>query len=220
MRAPAVRRRHSQGLTDDGGRPTRHFRGARGRRFGLQAPAPRAVTPKSGCSRCRVVRRAPSLALRDDGHRSKSDDTFHGVRCLSTKSAQRIVGAPTYLTGAFRSQGFSPSQRLDPLWTSWLCFTPHPSPGFRPPELFPLDQPASPLGARCSLAVQEPDRGTGPRSGHPHASDLRLQSLDPVEHPSPVGPKPSGPLLSWPFSPSRLAGHDCWTEVRPSRASL
>jgi hypothetical protein len=71
MRAPAVRRRHSQGLTDDGGRPTRHFRGARGRRFGLQAPAPRAVTPKSGCSRCRVVRRAPSLALRDDGHRSK-----------------------------------------------------------------------------------------------------------------------------------------------------
>jgi len=67
-------------------------------------------------------------------------DTSHGVRCLSTKSASRIVVSDC-LPDTFRSQGFSPSQRLHPLDASWLCFTPHPSTGFRPSELFPRDQP-------------------------------------------------------------------------------
>ena len=58
--------------------------------------------------------------------------------------------APDYLPGTFRSQGFSPSQRFDPTDTSWLCFTPHPSIGFRPSELFPRSQPSR-LSTRHAL---------------------------------------------------------------------
>lgn len=79
-------------------------------------------------------------------------DTSHGVRCLSTKSASRIVVSDC-LPDTVRSQGFSPSQRLHPLETSWLYFTPHPSTGFRPSELFPRESAATPLGIPCSLAV-------------------------------------------------------------------
>jgi hypothetical protein len=71
------------------------------------------------------------------------NDTSHEVRCLSAKSVTVIVLTLVYLTSAFRSQGFSPSQRFDPTATSRLCFTPLPPIGFRPPELFPLDQPRS-----------------------------------------------------------------------------
>jgi hypothetical protein len=49
--------------------------------------------------------------------------------------------APDCLPGTFRSQGFSPSQRFDPTDALWLCFTPHPSIGFWPPEHFPHSQP-------------------------------------------------------------------------------
>jgi hypothetical protein len=97
-------------------------------------------------------------------HPSKSSDTSHGVRCLSTKSVPRIV-APTYLTGAIRSQGFSPSQRLDPLGTSWLCFAPHPSIGFTASRASPAQPAVAPLDARCSPAVQvsAPERPKSPR---------------------------------------------------------
>jgi hypothetical protein len=127
------------------------------RRKTLQSTGTRSRSEplESGRTSCRVARRAPSLALRDDGHLgAKNSDTSHGVRCLSTKSASRIVGAPTCLTGAIRSQGFSPSQRFDPLETSWLCFTPHPSAGFRASRAFPAQPAAAPLDAQCSPAVQ------------------------------------------------------------------
>jgi len=58
--------------------------------------------------------------------------------------------APDYLPGTFRSQGFSPSQRFDPTDASWLCFTPHPSLGFGPPERLPHNQPSR-LSARRAL---------------------------------------------------------------------
>jgi len=58
-----------------------------------------------------------------------------------TKSASMIVDVSDYLPDTFRSQGFSPSQRFDPINASWLCFAPHPSIGFRPSELFPYSQP-------------------------------------------------------------------------------
>lgn len=67
-------------------------------------------------------------------------DTSHGVRCLSTKSAPRIV-VSVYLPDTIRSRSFSLPQRFHPLDASWLCFTPLPSTGFRPSELFPRDQP-------------------------------------------------------------------------------
>jgi len=54
------------------------------------------------------------------------------------------------LTDTFRSQSFSLSQRFDPARTSWLCFAPHPSRGFRSSELFPLSQPI-PLARFCAL---------------------------------------------------------------------
>lgn len=52
------------------------------------------------------------------------------VPCLSTKSDVPIVDTLDCLPSAFRSQGFSPSQRFDPGTPSWLCFKPHPSVGF------------------------------------------------------------------------------------------
>jgi hypothetical protein len=102
----------------------------------------------------------PRALRADRHHEAKNSDTSHGVRCLSTKSASRIVGAPTCLTGAIRSQGFSPSQRFHPLETSWLCFTPHPSAGFRASRAFSAQPAAAPLGALCSPAVQVSAPGT------------------------------------------------------------
>jgi hypothetical protein len=34
-----------------------------------------------------------------------------------------------------------PLNGFHPTGASWFCFTPHPSIGFWPPELFPLSQP-------------------------------------------------------------------------------
>jgi hypothetical protein len=76
-------------------------------------------------------------------------DTSHGVRCLSTETVPVIL-TPVCLTDAVRSQGFSPSQRFFPTGTSRLCFAPHPSVGFGPPELFPLSQPSH-LSVRLAL---------------------------------------------------------------------
>jgi len=70
----------------------------------------------------------------------ENDDTFHGVRFPSAKSVQAIV-VSGYLPDTIRPQGFSPSRRFEPTWTLWLCFAPHPPMGFRPSELFPLNQP-------------------------------------------------------------------------------
>jgi hypothetical protein len=78
------------------------------------------------------------------------DDTSPGVRYLSAKSAPVIVDTPAYLTDAFRSQGFSPSQRFDPTGASRLCFAPLPPIGFRPSELLPPGQPRC-LSAPCAL---------------------------------------------------------------------
>jgi hypothetical protein len=78
------------------------------------------------------------------GHRARhtagSRGTFHEVRFLSAKVTQVVVML-VCLTNTIRSQGFSPSQRLNPTRASWLCFAPHPPIGFRPSKLFPLNQP-------------------------------------------------------------------------------
>ena len=58
--------------------------------------------------------------------------------------------ASTCLTDAFRSQGFAPSQRLNPPKALWLYFAPLPSIGFEPSELFPPSQPLR-LSAPVSL---------------------------------------------------------------------
>jgi hypothetical protein len=138
---------------------------------------------------CRFARR-----LHDKEHRPQrgSNDTSHGVRCLSTESTRMIVGTPAYLTDAFRSQGFSPSQRFDPILASRLCFTPHPPIGFRPSELFPPGQPRSLSALRALLPSSQSIEHTlnlnwqasfGRRLRSPDR--LRLQSLDPTKRPSP-----------------------------------
>lgn len=53
----------------------------------------------------------------------------------------RAIVMPDCLSGTFRSQGFSPSQRFHPARASWLCFTPHPPLGFWSSEPCPLGQP-------------------------------------------------------------------------------
>jgi hypothetical protein len=70
----------------------------------------------------------------------ENDDTSHGVRHPSAKSVQVVV-MPVYLADTLRPRSFSLPRRLDPTWTSWLCFAPLPPMGFRPSELFPLSQP-------------------------------------------------------------------------------
>jgi len=67
-------------------------------------------------------------------------DSFLGVRFLSTES-DRVIGVQCCLGCTVRSQGFAPSQRFSPTRTLWLCFTPHPSLGFRSSELIPHRQP-------------------------------------------------------------------------------
>jgi hypothetical protein len=57
---------------------------------------------------------------------------------LSTKSVRMIGSVLVYLANTIRSQSFSPSQRVDPIRTSWLCFTPNPPVGFWSSEVFPL----------------------------------------------------------------------------------
>jgi hypothetical protein len=188
-----------------------------GRRFGLQTPAPRPAAQASVRTSRRVVRRAPSLALREDGcTEAKNSDTSRGVRCLSTKSVSRIV-APTCLTGAVRSQGFSPSQRFDPLETSWLCFTPHPSIGFPASRASPAQPAAAPLDARYSLAVQvsAPERPKSLRCARScgFRALLRLSIRHPADRSPPGRCSPGlSPLRGLPITTagprsSRLALH-------------
>jgi len=54
-------------------------------------------------------------------------------------STQAIV-VLVCLASTIRSQSFSLSQRFEPAWALWLCFTPHPPLGFWPSELFPPSQ--------------------------------------------------------------------------------
>lgn len=141
-------------------------------------------------------------------------DTSHEVQCLSTVS-RAIVDAPVYLTDAIRSQGFSPSQRLHPASASWRSFTPLPSVGFGPSELFPSRPAVTSLDALCSLAVRGcaiPSRVC--RSSRGFRALLRSDSRTLVECEHTLGE----PLLSWSFSSSRSSGHLRQPLGFPSRA--
>lgn len=58
--------------------------------------------------------------------RQGTDGTSHEVPAPFDDVSPVIVHAPAYLTGTFRSQGFTPSQRFDPTVALWLCFAPLP----------------------------------------------------------------------------------------------
>jgi len=93
--------------------------------------------PKAGVNMCS----SPSVGVRR--HLPWGSLPFDGIN-----DGDRYV--PDYLPGTFRSQGFSPSQRFDPTDALWLCFTPHPSLGFRPSEPLPHSQPSH-LSVRSAL---------------------------------------------------------------------
>jgi hypothetical protein len=72
---------------------------------------------------------------------ASADDTFQGFGSFR-RSHRWDRCAAVCLTVAFRSQGFSPSQRLDPPMVSRTCFIPHPPIGFRGLQSFsPATQP-------------------------------------------------------------------------------
>lgn len=58
--------------------------------------------------------------------RQGTDGTSHEVPAPFDDVSPVIVHAPAYLTGTFRSQGFTPSQRFDPTVALWLYFAPLP----------------------------------------------------------------------------------------------
>jgi len=106
-----------------------------------------------------------------------SNDASLGVRLLSAKSA-RVIDALDCLPNAFRSQGFSPSQRFIPTRPSRLCFTPLPPLGFWPSEpcsTRPAVSPSGDLLLSCrwtSRAVESPRPRSAPVdslafAGHP-----------------------------------------------------
>jgi hypothetical protein len=78
--------------------------------------------------------RADARHARGSATRAESDDTSHGVRTLSAKTTQAIVGVLVCLASTIRSQGFSPSQRFDPAWALRLYFAPLPPLGFLQPS--------------------------------------------------------------------------------------
>jgi hypothetical protein len=120
-----------------------------------------------------VIRRqtqAPEATpcLSEDRRRvSRSRDRRHlpEVRCLSAESDVPIVDTLVYLTSAFRSQGFSPSQRFDPGTPSRLCFKSHPLVGFVAFRAFPAAASRgvsrhSRLSCHRVLHGREPDEPT------------------------------------------------------------
>lgn len=90
------------------------------------------------------------------------------------------------LTDTIRSRSFSLPQRFNPSETSWLCFTPLPSVGFGPPELFPPSQPLH-LSAPVALLLfgRVTDDGTNPTPINPYRSSRALLRLS-IRHPNVV----------------------------------
>lgn len=97
------------------------------------------------------------------------------------------------LTSTSRSQSFSPSQRLFPVWPSWLCFTPHPPVGFRPSKYSPLSQPLHLSAPLCSLAVGR-------------SLDFRALLQLSVRSYIAACYREMQPILSWPLPSPRLTG--------------
>lgn len=126
---------------------------------------------------------ARRLSRKENRSQRGSNDTSHGVRCLSTKSATAIVSTPAYLTDAIRSQGFPPSQRFDPTVASRLCFAPHPPIGFRPSELFPPGQPRSLSALRALLPLGRRFRRTLRLRRHANTDPDSITTTAPTTEP-------------------------------------
>jgi hypothetical protein len=121
---------------------------------------------------------------------------------------------PACLTDAFRSQGFSPSQRFGPRVSLWLYFKPHPLIGFLAFRAFSTETSRNasrhPFTLLPSTDLQPHTWSLRARCTHrPRGASIRLTSelcsgsvFD--------TPYTSGlvlePLLSWPSSPPRSTG--------------
>lgn len=163
--APPARHRHSQDLTDDGGRPPVSSAPSAKEGVSVCRHPLHARLLESSQASCQVVRRASSLALRDDESTgAKNSDTSHGVRCLSTKSASRIVArrlaspAPSALRVSHPPSGFIPSR---PRGSVSRHIRPQ---AFGPPEPFPPSQPLR-LSTPSALLPSRSRLFPGPKPG-------------------------------------------------------
>jgi hypothetical protein len=91
------------------------------------------VTPSCGQRDKRTHQGATHGSARRRGVRCLTagiEDTFPRFGTFRRNQMCRSLSALDCLPSAFRSQGFSPSQRFDPGTPSWLYFKPHPPVGF------------------------------------------------------------------------------------------
>jgi hypothetical protein len=114
---------------------------------------------------------------------------------------------PACLTDTFRSQGFSPSQRLEPRAPLRFCFTPHPLVGFLTFRAFPTKPAGAPKKVLHTLMPFETHqvtrRGRGNTTHHPmnEANPLATEPYADQASDTPRDEKRlSKPLLSWPSS--------------------
>jgi hypothetical protein len=84
-------------------------------------PADKHYQPRATLDPAR--RRTTEVSQQETKTPSRGSLPFGGIRCTDRYALD-------CLPSAFRSQGFSPSQRFDPGAPSWLCFKPHPPIGF------------------------------------------------------------------------------------------
>jgi hypothetical protein len=143
------------------------------------------TTHQKGMSNARPICRTTRRSVGKGATRSEGSTTPPlGFGYLPAKSAPVIVDTPAYLTDAFRSQGFSPSQRLDPTGALRLCFAPLPPIGFRPSELLPPGQPRR-LSASCALLPfnRRLRRSFGPTLASQPRSSVTPSSTAPTSEP-------------------------------------
>jgi hypothetical protein len=132
-------------------------------------------------------RRAPSSArTRRLKHRSSFSATPPMGFGAFRRNQLRRSCVPACLTDTIRSRSFSLPQRFNPSETSWLCFTPLPSIGFGPSELFPPSQPLR-LSTPVALLLfsRATDNGTNPMSINSYRSSRALLRLS-IRHPNEV----------------------------------
>jgi hypothetical protein len=131
------------------------------------------------------------------------------------------------LAATFRSQGFSPSQRLNPCTSSRLCFAPHPLIGLRPSELFPPRPAVVPHDTQCSPAVESahspPASGCGNTAlslttrAHSPTSELCSGLASDTSHTRGLVREAAALLALSPFEVWRSDG---WSEDLPSCTKL
>jgi hypothetical protein len=169
--------------------PERRGVGSRAPRRGrAHRPPTRRCTRQDGVPTWSLKNQSRADARRSNGVRRHAQNSMTppmGFGSLSAKTTQAIVDVLVCLTNTVRSQGFSPSQRIDPAWALRLCFTPLPPQGLHSLQsVDPLDQPYR-LSAAVALMP------FGQRGSPPKWKPLPLPRQLPSRAPLQTGPSSS-----------------------------